>query len=1210
MSRHREHRPGRARLLAVALLACSFAALLVVQSASAQAPHWKLSSRSAPTNLPLAGEQLVGENDQGIKGEGMIIATATNLGDANANGTKVPITITDQLPAGLEPLKVRAVSGQGVPGAGGLPVELHCSETFTENRVECTFEKEAPPFEHLEILITVKITASTPSEPANEVTVRGGEMGEEKLEQPLKIVGDGGATPFGVESYELTPENEDGSVDSEGGSHPFQLTTTFDLNETYGFYEEYKAFFNGIPQAPALQKNLSFKLPPGLIGDPAAAPQCSGVDFGALDTNGINSCPDATAIGVATVSFNDPIALGLLTWSVPVFNLVPAPGEPAKFGFSVLHVPIVLDTAVRTGEGYGVTVSVHKSPEAIQVLGANVTLWGVPGDASHDHSRGWNCIGNGHYVESMHPTPECKLGEFAHPTAFLDLPTSCGTPLTSTVAGDAWSGQTLSAENRSPVSLTGCGGLAFEPTIEVKSDEHSTSTPSGGTVEVNLPQTGTLEPQGKAEADIESTTIELPVGVQASAGAANGLQTCGVGEAGFLGKVDPLTGLAEHSEAELTSETSKDNALEGELATQGFTPAEASCPDASKIGTVEVQTPLLPHPLMGSVYLGAQDTNPFASPLVLYLVATEENPLTGEGSKVLVKLAGEVAINPTTGQLTSTFRNTPPVPFEKLKVHLFNTERASQATPAFCGSYETKASFAPWSAGPAAQVQSAPEAINSGPNGAPCPGATLPFQPSFKAGVQNKHAGGYTPFTLTIFRPDGDQALTAIAVHLPQGAAAVLASVTPCPLSLADAGNCPPESKVGESTASSGLGGDPLTLPGEVYLTQGFDGAPFGISVMTNAERVGPFDIGKIIANSTIQVDRYTAAATITSVETRILESDGETKTLGTLPTMIKGVPVQLKQIVVTVNRPGFEFNPTNCTPAAVGGTLSGAEGATSTPSSPFYLEGCAGLPFAPKFTASVGAKASKVGGVSFKVTVESAGIGQANIHKVLLELPEALPSRNTTIQKACLEKVFNENPAGCDEGSVIGYGIVHTPVLKSPLTGPAYLVSHGGAAFPDVEFVLQGEGIGLIVDGKTDIKKINGAEVTFSKFETTPDAPFTKFESVFPEGPHSALTSYVPSDEYNLCASRNLRMPTTLVGQNGAMIEDTTKIAVDGGCGAVRSSKSTRPTRAQLLAKALKACKRDKKKSKRAACDRAARKRFGPRKAASKASKKRPKKH
>jgi hypothetical protein len=329
-------------------------------------------------------------------------------------------------------------------------------------------------------------------------------------------------------------------------------------------------------------------------------------------------------------------------------------------------------------------------------------------------------------------------------------------------------------------------------------------------------------------------------------------------------------------------------------------------------------------------------------------------------------------------------------------------------------------------------------------------------------------------------------------------------------------------------------------------------------------------------------IDPYTAAVTINS----------------TLPTMINtasyqtGVPVQLKQIHVVVDRPNFQFNPTNCNPTSIDARLTGTQGGVATASAPFQVANCAALPFKPTLTASTLGNSSKANGAAFVVKVTSAP-GQSTIGKTTIVLPKALPSRLTTIQKACVAAVFEANPASCPEGSNIGSAVVHTPVLKSPLMGPAYLVSHGGAGFPDVEFVLQGENILLILDGKTNIH--NG--ITSDTFNAVPDAPVTTFETILPEGSHSALTANVaPAKKYSLCGA-NLIMPTTITGQNGAVIQQNTKIAVNG-CKGVAGFKAM--TRAQLLKKALKACKK-KNKAKRQACERQARKKYGAKKKSSK---------
>jgi hypothetical protein len=1126
MTRVRHHVPIAVKApLAALLLSMALLSVAGATPALATAPSgawWRLTSSPAPTNMPSGSE-------------GQILVSVANLGyeDAKASAEN-PIKVTDHLPAGLE------VGAEGVR-ALFLSLPVKCPEASGQV-VVCELPHAVPAAEDLEIKVAVRVSAANGSTLTNEVTVAGGE-GEaqaEPLESPIHV--SDADTQFGVESYELTPENEDGTRDVQAGTHPFQLTTTFNLNKSLEFNPNFKRLE---ASAPVLPRDLRFVLPPGLLGNITVVPTCSGVDFTTIGEEAIDLCPADTAIGTARVTVNEPNNLGgVITESIPVFNLAPERGEPARFGVEIDKVPVVFNTAVLTGSDYAVEVSAENAPQTVALLGTQVSLWGVPGSSRHDESRGWECLGHGHFVEGAVPAKPCQASIDPNPPAFLSLPTTCSSEPVSTVTGDSWPkgpGRAVSQLQdvyTFPSTLQSCDLLAFNPTIVVAPETTAASEPSGLAVDLAVPQASTISGDELDEADASETVVTLPPGVLANPGAANGLQACASEGIGLL------PGFAEASQLE----------------NDHFYPGAASCPNGSKIGTATIETPLLQNPLSGFVYLAAQDTNLLYEKLVLYLIA--EDPVSG----VRVKLAGEVHVNPSTGQLTSTFTNTPPEPFSNLKLNFFGGPRASQSTPAQCASHTTQASFLSSSAATPV-TDSSTFAITSGPKGSPCSNPQ-PFSPSFQAGSISDQAASLTQFSLTIGHPDADQWLSGVTVHLPPGVAALLATVTPCAEpSAGQEWSCGPESLIGHSSASSGLGEEPFTLPGQVYLTVGYDNAPFGLLVVTPAN-AGPFHLGDVDVRSRINVDPTTAAVTITS---------------DPVPTFVKGVPVQLKQINVTIDREGFEFNPTNCAATAITGTLSGAGGASEAVSSPFQVANCAKLAFAPKLTASTGAQDSKAGGAALDVKVLSAGLGQANIAKVDLQLPRAMPSRLSTIQKACPEAVFNTNPASCDEGSNIGYATIHTPVLKSPLAGPAYLVSHGRAAFPDVELVLQGEEILLILDGKTDIK----GGVTYSRFEAAPDAPFTSFETFLPAGPHSALTAYVPaSRHFNVCGTP-LLMPTEITGQNGGVIKQTTSI-VASGCHAARPL-----TRAQRLANALKACRKIKKKGRRLACERIARKRY-----------------
>jgi hypothetical protein len=440
----------------------------------------------------------------------------------------------------------------------------------------------------------------------------------------------------------------------------------------------------------------------------------------------------------------------------------------------------------------------------------------------------------------------------------------------------------------------------------------------------------------------------------------------------------------------------------------------------------------------------------------------------------------------------------------------------------------------PWSHTPAPGEKEGTPNVTANPSFVIGGNCTSGFAPSFLAGTVNSQAGAYSPFTLTFSRHDGEQDLSGLTVTMPEGLIGKIAGFEQCPEAAANTGTCgsvAPGSRVGTASAAAGSGSDPFWQTGSVYLTGPYNGGPFGLSVVVPAV-AGPYDLGNIVVRASIRIDPSTAQVTVVS---------------DPLPQSVDGVPLRVQTVNVTVGQEDdFTFNPTNCNPLTINGTLTSTENTQGAVSSRFQAANCATLPFKPAFTVSTQANTSKADGASLKVNVAfphpgpgtSSQPGEANIHSVKVELPKALPSRLTTLQKACTAKQFAENPAGCPAASIVGHAIAHTPIFPVPLEGPAYFVSNGSEAFPNLIMVLQGYGITIDLVGDTFISK---SGITSSTFKTVPDAPVNTFELILPEGPYSALAA-----NGNLC-QQNLTMPTAFVGQNGAILNQDTHIEVTG---------------------------------------------------------------
>ncbi len=1069
--------------------------------------------------------------------DGVIVVNAVNLGDGNADPTVQPVTIADVLPPKLKAVSIEGTVSESFSGADVAEVAemLECSRaqlacTFTGKplpgrRFEVGYPASVAPYEQVQLRIAVRSTGAKTGA-VNEASITGGGAPAAAVRQPLTL--NAAAPPFGVSGYEVRAEEEGGGVDTRAGSHPFQLTTTLRLDET----------LEGKPVS--LAKDLHFDLPPGLIGNPEPFSRCSLAQFFG------HECASQTVVGVARVYVNVHIPLfshfaplgGSLTdvapFIVPLFNLEPEAGEPARFAFLVDGtVPVFLDTAVRTGGDYGVTVDVRNITQQAEFLGSEVTFWGVPGDSRHNDVRGAQCLEDAR--EAAIPTTvnphECAPLEAHIPPPLLSLPTSCTGPQQTFMEADSWAQpgafQAYGTTEALP-ALDSCNRLPFNPSIKVTPDGTAGSTPTGLNVDVHVPQELVLNPTGLAESNVRDITVALPEGVAINPAGGDGLEACSENLVGFEGfreqALEPgVRGPA--FTATLPGTPGSGEALE---------PGLNFCADASKIGTVTIRTPLLPNPLRGAVYLASQEANPFGSLVAMYIVA--QDPVSG----TLVKLPGVVHLT-ASGQIVATFEDDPQLPFEDAELHFFGGERAPLASPAHCGSYTTQASYTPWSGAGEVSASSSFE-VKSGPNGSACPGASLPFAPSLTAGTTSIQAGGFSPFTMTMSREDGQQRLQAIELHIPEGLSGLLSGVELCPEPQADQGTCGPNSLIGETTVGVGVGGDPFTVRGgKVYITGPYDGAPFGLSIV-NPAKAGPFDLEHTQANdpacdclvvrAKIEVNPATAALTVTS------DNAGPYK----IPTAIEGIPLEIKHVNVTINRPGFIFNPTDCNKTEIGGSLSSAEGASQALSVPFQATNCATLGFAPKFAVSTSGKVSRLDGTSLdvKLTYPSTPFGsQANIKQVKVELPKQLPSRLPTLQKACTAAQFRTNPAGCPAASVVGHAKAITPLVPVPLEGPAYFVSNGGEEWPNLIVVLQGYGVTIDLVGNTLISK---SGVTSSTFKTVPDAPVGSFELNLPAGPYSALTGLG-----NLCKQK-LTMPTEMLAQNGAAVHQNTKIAV-GGC-------------------------------------------------------------
>ncbi|MGH2864517.1 MAG: hypothetical protein ACRDJX_04625 [Solirubrobacteraceae bacterium] len=664
--------------------------------------------------------------------------------------------------------------------------------------------------------------------------------------------------------------------------------------------------------------------------------------------------------------------------------------------------------------------------------------------------------------------------------AFITLPSTCSSKPVTTLHVDSYEAPStyLKYTNETPVTATGCDELAFNPTLALSAEDSQSDQPDGVSAELRVPQR-TDEPSKPDSPDVRTAEVTLPEGMTLNPSAAHGLEGC------------------------------SDEQFAGE-----------SCPAGSEVGSFAVNAPGIPDgSLTGGVYVGSPKPGKDSESGEEFRIF-----LYGDAAQygVGLRLEGAVKANATTGRLTAVFGNAPQVPFESLTLHLRGGKRAPLANPLNCGAAEPSASIDPYGGEvPTTAIASGFVVDGSGAGGS-C-ASPLPFSLTQSLSPQPPaRAGAYDPANFSLSRATGQQYLSRISTTLPAGLLGSISSVPLCGEPAAREGSCPAGSLIGTVTVAAGAGEEPYEFTGKAYLTGPYDGAPYGLSVVVPAV-AGPYDLGEVKTRAGITVGLYSGRVTVTAE----------------LPTIVEGVPLRLQSLNVSVSRPNFLFNPTSCGPLSTESMLGSSFAATQALSSGFQVGDCAVLPFKPRFSAASGGRPTKARGASLVVKITQPA-HQANIRELQLQLPKQLPSRLTTLQKACLAASFESSlpPGSCAHTADVGTVSVSTPVLPGALTGPAYLISHGGESFPDLDLVLRGDGLEVVLVGHTHISRTG---ITTSTFESLPDVPISSVTVDLPIGSDSVLAAHG-----RLCRTE-LIAPTTMIAQSGAKITQHTRIAVRG---------------------------------------------------------------
>jgi len=1013
------------------LLIAVFAVAALVAPASALAdPVLKVSSSHYPPGLP-----------SGTSAQYTLIVS--NTGTTNTTGDP---TVTFTVPAGLKITAVtdevkqlfgsisawgcsvagdaQSVSCTGpiLPGFGSLPIEPGkeaCEGAFGGAIPSCR------------IFVTAK--AETGLQPQTLTpTVEacgGGAVACANASDPTDIV----PFEFRLTSFDLRYLEENGDPETQAASHPYTTTNDFSFSTA----------LNPQGQEIAVEdlKDATVNLPPGLLGDPQAYPTCTEEQL-TSPAGAAGNCPAESQVGTVNIwlDFNQgsPGHPVHGTPGIGVYNMVAPRGTPGVFGFALGGAATHIYASVRTGEDYGITLAAKNAPETLAFEGVTFNFWGVPADSSHDAER--FCPGT--------VVPGCP--STAPAKAFTSVPTSCGDAVEASIDAVGWGGGSDSASVFShdngepfpnPIGFNGCNAVDFSPSLQARPTTNVADAPSGLDVDLHIPQNS--DPNGTAEAHLREATVTLPEGLVVNPSSANGLDGCSPAEADLQSKVG------------------------------------SKCPDASKLGTVQVDTPVLADPLPGAVYLADPYDNPFNSLLALYV--SVDDPQSG----VVIKLAGQVHTDPSTGRVSATFKDNPQLPFEDFKLHFFGGAGGSLRTPAVCGSYSTTSSMTPWSApesGPPA-IPSDTYAISQASGGGSCASSdgARPHTPDLDAGTVSPIAGAYSPMVINLRREDGSQQFSTVTLSPPPGLIGKLAGTPYCSESALAAAaskagaqekaspSCPAASALGTVNVAAGAGPAPYQTQGIAYLSGAYKGAPLSLAIVTPAT-AGPFDLGTVVVRTALRVDPESAQITAIS---------------DPIPEILQGIPLDVRSAQIKLDRPSFTLNPTSCDPLAFSGSLLSTLGQAAPLAERFQVGECGRLAFKPKLAIKLLGGTKRGAHPALRATLTMPP-GSANIAKASVALPHSEFLDQAHIGTVCTRVQFAADE--CPAASVYGHAKASSPLVDYTVEGPVYLRS-SSHKLPDLVMALHGPpSQPLEVDAVARIDAVKGG--IRSTFEAVPDVP------------------------------------------------------------------------------------------------------------------------